>query len=81
MTVTVYTTENCPQCYATQRQLNLRDIPFTPVDLTENQEAYQYVTTELGYNQAPVVVVRQDEEIVTHWSGFRPDRLKETFSL
>ena len=76
MTITVYTTENCQQCNATKRQLKLRDQPYTPVDLTENQEAYDMVTKELGHNQAPVVVIREGEELIDHWSGFRPDRLK-----
>lgn len=80
MSVVVYETPNCQQCFATKRQLKLRDIPYTPVNLAENPEAYQMVTTELGYNQAPVVVVENDGE-TTHWSGFRPDMLKKAFRL
>lgn len=76
MTITVYTTPSCQQCNATKRQLKLRNTPYQPVDLSVNQEAYDMVTKELGHNQAPVVVVKDGDRMVDHWSGFRPDRLK-----
>ena len=40
------------------------------VDITEDATARDYVMS-LGYLQAPVVVTGD-----THFSGFRPDRLK-----
>jgi glutaredoxin-like protein NrdH len=39
------------------------------VDVTTNDAALEYVTEELGYSAAPVVVVDDHN----HWSGFRPD--------
>jgi len=44
-------------------------IAYTKVDITEDADAYAYVSS-LGYLQAPVVTAGED-----HWSGFRPDRL------
>ncbi|MGN8552092.1 UNVERIFIED_CONTAM: glutaredoxin family protein [Microbacterium sp. SLM126] len=72
MTVTVYSAgPACPQCTATFRHLETRGIEFTKVDIREVESAREYVTDELGYSQAPVVVV--DDEPENHWYGFRPD--------
>lgn len=73
--IIVYTTgPACPQCVLTERVLSAAGIPFTEVDLTDdsNATARDYVTGDLGYTQAPVVVVDDHD----HWSGFQPDLLK-----
>lgn len=74
-TVTVYTTgPACPQCALTEKVMAAAGIAFTEVDLTQefNGDARDYVTGDLGYAQAPVVVVDDQD----HWSGFRPDLIK-----
>ena len=70
-TVTVYSTPRCMQCQLTYRELEANGIPYRVVDLSENAQALAYVTEELGYSQAPVVVVSD----VDHWAGFRPDHI------
>ena len=69
-TITVYTKPACVQCNATFRALERQGIGYTAIDISEDQEAREYVLS-LGYLQAPVVVAGGD-----HWSGFRPDRIK-----
>lgn len=70
--VTVYTAgPGCPQCQATLRRLRESGIPAREVDLRLNEPAREFVTEELGYSQAPVIIV--DPEPHNHWSGFRPD--------
>lgn len=83
--ITVYSKPRCPQCDATARLLNRMGAPYTKVDVTEDDVAYAFVK-QFGYQQVPVVVVRDrhattgDDErgdnIVEHWSGFNPDRVK-----
>lgn len=83
--ITVYSKPRCPQCDATARLLNRMGAPYAKVDVTEDDVAYAFVK-QLGYQQVPVVVVRDrhattgDDErgdnIVEHWSGFNPDRVK-----
>ena len=70
MTITVYTKPACVQCNATYRALDKQGISYDIVDITEQQEARDYVMA-LGHLQAPVVVAGTE-----HWSGFRPDRIK-----
>lgn len=74
-TVTVYSTPSCQQCRMTYLHLDKLGIEYTAVDLTDpkNTELLTWVTDELGYNAAPVVVVDQDPE--NHWSHYRPDRI------
>jgi glutaredoxin-like protein NrdH len=73
MTVTVYSKPDCVQCGATYRALDAKGIAFEVVDLTESPAALEYVTQELGYSAAPVVVVDEQD----HWSGFRPDKIAQ----
>jgi glutaredoxin-like protein NrdH len=51
--------------------LDRAGIDYQVVDISKDPEARDYVMS-LGYLSAPVVVA--DGE---HWSGFRPDRIKE----
>lgn len=56
---------------ATVKALEKQGIVFDVVDVSKDKEAREYIL-ELGYLQAPVVVAGGD-----HWSGFRPDRIKD----
>lgn len=69
MTITIYSKPACVQCNSTYRAFDSKGLAYVVVDLTEVPAALEYVMNELGYSQAPVVVV--DDE--NHWSGFRPD--------
>ncbi|GAB2629151.1 glutaredoxin-like protein NrdH [Prescottella soli] len=71
MSITVYTKPACVQCNATYRALDKAGLEYDVVDISESPEARDYVMA-LGYLQAPVVVAGDD-----HWSGFRPDRIKD----
>ena len=72
--ITLYSKPACVQCTMTKKALEKKGLAYTEVDLTQNPAALEYVTEDLGYSQAPVVVI--DEH--NHWSGFRPDRLEAT---
>ena len=74
--ITIYSKPNCPQCTATYRKLKSLGLPHDSIDVTEDAEALAFIRA-LGYQQAPVVVVREGEEVKKHWSGFRPDLLKK----
>lgn len=74
MAITVYTKPACVQCNATYKALDKHGLEYDVVDISQDDEARDYVMA-LGYLQAPVVVV--DDE---HWSGYRPDRIKAVAS-
>ena len=74
--IDVYSKPNCPQCTATYRKLKALGLPFNSTDVTEDADALAFIRA-LGYQQAPVVVVREGAQIKEHWSGFRPDLLKK----
>lgn len=73
--VTVYGKPACVQCTATYTALERARIEFEVVDVTVDERALQAIK-DLGYLQAPVVVVGDD-----HWSGFRPDRIGRLAAL
>ena len=68
MSITIYTKPGCFGCRKTAEKFTEAHVAFTEVDLTQVPAALEYVTEELGYSQAPVVVV--DDEF--HWSGLDP---------
>lgn len=73
-TITVYTVgDGCVQCALTQRVMTAAGIRFATVDLSDdkNAAARDYVTGDLRYTRAPVVVVDEND----HWSGFQPDAI------
>lgn len=80
--ITVYTQPGCQPCRAVKRWLSEREIPFAETDITQDPEALDFVTGELGYKQAPVVVMAQP---VSHdspvgyysFSGFNPGELEK----
>lgn len=71
MQVTVYTTPTCPQCEMTKKVLTKGNIRYDVVDLSSDTKAMEYVTQELGYKAAPVVIAGEQ-----HWSGFRHGALQ-----
>jgi glutaredoxin-like protein NrdH len=70
---TVYTKPDCPNCDRTKAYFEDKGITYTAVDITEVPAALEYITAELGYSQAPVVVNNSDDQ--DHWSGLRRDKL------
>lgn len=69
MTIIVYSKPACVQCTATTRALDARGLSYDIVDLTQDAQAMERVTS-LGYRQAPVVIAGD-----AHWAGFRPDMI------
>lgn len=70
--VTLYSKPGCVQCRSTEREFKKEGVHYNYVDLSEQPEALEHIKS-LGYLAAPVVFI--DEQ--THWSGFRPDKIKE----
>lgn len=72
--IIVYSKPDCVQCTATYRMLDARELDYKIIDITLDAEAAAFVAG-LGHKRAPVVVVRKDDEVVAHWSGFNPERI------
>ncbi|NMR32465.1 glutaredoxin family protein [Crystallibacter degradans] len=69
MTTPTYTKPGCFPCRKTIEKFQDAGIEPHVVDLTETPAALDYVSEELGYSQAPIVVIDDD----FHWSGLNPD--------
>ncbi len=71
--LTVYTTgPSCGKCRMTKIMLEAKNIPYREVNINEHPDAYLYVTEDLGYSTAPVVVVDDQD----HWCDLRPDHIE-----
>jgi glutaredoxin-like protein NrdH len=62
------------RCTLTKKALDKKGIAYVEVDVRTNEAAREYITTDLGYCEAPVVIV-EDGTGEDHWCGFRPDQI------
>lgn len=75
--IDVYSKPQCPKCTSTYRAFEskgLREgVDWCKHDLSlpENDAALQWVMNDLGYSEAPIVYVDENN----HWCGFRPDKI------
>ncbi|MFD6400805.1 glutaredoxin domain-containing protein [Nocardia sp. NPDC060249] len=72
--ITVYTRPDCQPCKATKRKLSQLGAAYAVIDVTKDPEALDLIR-DLGYLQAPVIVVRDGGELI-HWGGYAPDKLE-----
>lgn len=71
--ITVYSKPNCMQCEFTKKWLHNHGLPYTAIDVRQDEISLDYIK-RLGYQNLPVVVVDDGDK---HWFGFRPDLLEE----
>lgn len=78
MTITIYSKpykSGCFQCDKTKA-----GVDYTFVDITSNDAALEYISEELGYVQAPVVLCEL-EGTINHWSGLNPPKINQVIAL
>ncbi|GMR70638.1 redoxin NrdH [Aerococcus viridans] len=69
--VTVYSKPDCMQCNFTKKWLKERNVPYTELNVEEDEEALSKIK-EMGYQAVPVIVTETE-----NWYGFQPDKLAE----
>lgn len=75
MTFELLSKPACVQCIATERAFKSHGMVFAKKDVSLDPDALA-AAKGLGYLQAPVVVVRdENNNIIDHWSGFVPERI------
>jgi len=74
--IVVFVKPECVQCDATFKALDKAEHEYEIVDVLEHPDAQKFLLSE-GYLQLPVVIVGRVGRPDEHWSGFRPDRIKE----
>lgn len=72
--ITVYTKPACVQCNATYRKLDNLVLNYQSIDVSKHEKDLEFIKN-LGYLQAPVVVIKVNGTMVDHWSGFQPDKI------
>lgn len=67
----IYSKPGCFPCRKTLQKFQEAGIEPRVEDLSTNPAALEYVTEELGYSQAPIVIVGD-----FHWSGLDLDNIR-----
>lgn len=77
MTIELYSKPMCVQCNQSKKTLDKLGLNYVVSDVTEDEKAYEFVTQELGYSAAPVLVIKNESgDVVSSWSGFQPEKLE-----
>ena len=74
--VIVYTTPSCPWCNAVKQYLEERGIPYTEIDVSQDQAAAMEMIRKSGQMGVPVVEI--NGEIVV---GFDRERISKLLNL
>jgi len=63
--VVVYTTNYCPYCFQAKDLLKRKQVPFTEIDVTDNDDERERLTQRTGRRTVPQIFVGD-----THVGGF-----------
>lgn len=76
MLITVYSlpASVCVKCRAVEITMRRRGIEAVKVRVDQDPEAMAFIKS-LGYTEAPVIVVRDGDKVVDHWSGFSDEKI------
>lgn len=74
MSITVYSKPACNMCDATKRAFDRAGLEYTPVDMTQDPEAFEKVKAS-GALAAPFVEVQFEDGRVDSWAGFQPEKI------
>jgi glutaredoxin-like protein NrdH len=81
MTLTIYTKPSgCFACTKTKQKFVEAGLAFREVDITTNAAALEYISEDLGYSQAPVVVYDRDGS-EDSWSGLNPGKIQQIIDI
>lgn len=55
--VTIYTTRTCPYCHRAKALLRARGIPFTEIDVTDDEARRAWLVTSTGRQTVPQIFI------------------------
>lgn len=77
MRIEVYSKPSCIQCTQSKKRLEQLGLEYTETDIFDNPEAYTFITEELKFRAAPVIVVKDTEGVIVEsWAGFNPEKIE-----
>ncbi len=76
--IEVYSKPQCVQCNQTKKALEKQGVGYTEINVMEDENAFKFVTEDLGHRAAPVVVVKDAAgKVLKSWAGFQPELISE----
>lgn len=64
--ITVYTTQTCAYCVMAKKYLDMKNVPYETVDLTDEPEKRQELVNKTGYTTVPIIT--DGEEYIAGWN-------------
>ena len=72
--IVVYSKYECGNCESVKRWLSWAKVPYTEINVQEDEKALKHVKDDLGYQALPVIEVTEGEETY-NFQGFNIDKL------
>ena len=72
--IVVYSKYDCSNCEQVKRWLKWAKVPYTEINVQEDEQALNHVKDELGYQALPVIEVTEGEETY-NFQGFNIGKL------
>ncbi|MGO1699857.1 MAG: glutaredoxin domain-containing protein, partial [Micrococcaceae bacterium] len=69
---TVYTTPDCPGCFATKRALDKAGVEYDEIDLSTRPDLVQQFKRQ-NLAQSPIVETQDGDR----WAGYNPSKMRE----
>ena len=75
--IVLYTVSWCPHCKEAKAYLSSRHIPYTNLDVEENDSAMETFRNKYHATSVPLIVIGNDEAVLT---GFNPDTFEKALN-
>jgi glutaredoxin len=59
-TVILFTLDNCIHCKSLKKRLRIESIPYTEIEITNNEKIWNEVVNQTGHNSLPTVYIKKE---------------------
>jgi glutaredoxin len=59
-TIILFTLDNCIHCKSLKKRLRIESIPYTEIEITNNQKIWNEVVNQTGHNSLPTVYIKKE---------------------
>lgn len=59
-TIILFTLDDCIHCKSLKKRLRIESIPYTEIEITNNEKIWNEVVNQTGHNSLPTVYIKKE---------------------
>ena len=59
-TIILFTLDNCIHCKSLKKRLRIESIPYTEIEISNNEKIWNEVVNQTGHNSLPTVYIKKE---------------------